>query len=97
MVLSRFWIYIFIFSIGFVIFDLFSNQQYSIDFIINGKKDDPILVAEHFKKDTPEYILSEIEKSENKELTIKGKDNVDTLYVANNNTIKVYAGKQKVV
>lgn len=95
MVLSRFWIFIFIFSIGFVIFDLFSNQQYSIDFIINGKKDDPILVAEHFKKDTPEYILSEIEKSENKELTIKGKDNVDTLYVANNNTIKVYAGKQK--
>ena len=79
-----------------MIFDLFSNQQYSIDFIINGKKDDPILVAEHFKKDTPEYILSEIEKSENKELTIKGKNNVDTLYVANNNTIKVYAGKQKI-
>ena len=46
MVLSRFWLVIFISSIVFVVVSLFSSNTYTIDYVLNGKKDDPILISE---------------------------------------------------
>jgi spore maturation protein SpmA len=96
MVLSRFWLVIFISSITFVVFSLFIGESYTIDHMLNGKKDDPILISEKFIKDLPTFIQDSIQKSEAKAYTInKDTLNPDTTYVYKNQTVKLYSGVQK--
>ena len=96
MVLSRFWLVIFISSIFFIVFGLFSSQYYSIDYVLNGKKDDPILISEKFIDEIPVFIKDSIQKSKDKTY-ILNRDilNIDTSYVFKNQTVKIYSGKQK--
>ena len=56
MVLSRFWLAIFISSILFIIVSLFAGNTYSVDYVLNGKKDDPVLISEKFLKEIPAFI-----------------------------------------
>ena len=65
MVLSRFWLVIFISSILFIIVGLFTSQYYSIDYVLNGKKDEPILIAEKFINEFPKPLQDSILKAEN--------------------------------
>ncbi len=96
MVLSRFWLAIFISSIVFVIISLFSGKNYTIDFVLNGKKDDPILISEKFKEELPVFIKDSIEKAPNQTIIInRDTTNIDTTYVFSNKTVKLYSGKQK--
>ena len=96
MVLSRFWLTIFISSIVFVIFSLFSGNSYTIDFVLNGKKGDPILVSEKYMNQIPVFIQDSINKSEEKTFILKGeKPNLDTTYVFKNKTVKIFSGIQK--
>lgn len=82
MVLSRFWLVIFISSIVFVIFSLFSGNNYTIDFVLNGKKDDPILVSEKYLQDLPAFIKDSIEKAPDKTMVINRDTlNIDSTYV----------------
>ena len=96
MVLSRFWLVIFVSSIFFIVFGLFSSQYYSIDYVLNGKKDDPILISEKFIDEIPVFIKDSIQKSKDKTY-ILNRDilNIDTSYVFKNQTVKIYSGKQK--
>ena len=96
MVLSRFWLVIFVSSIFFIVFGLFSSQYYSIDYVLNGKKDDPILISEKFIDEIPVFIKDSIQKSKDKTY-ILNRDilNIDTTYVFKNQTVKIYSGKQK--
>ena len=96
MVLSRFWLVIFISSIVFVIFSLFSGDNYTIDFVLNGKKDDPILVSEKYLQDLPAFIKDSIEKAPDKTMVINRDTlNIDSTYVFSNKVVKIYSGKQK--
>lgn len=96
MVLSRFWLVIFISSIIFVIFSLFSGNNYTIDFVLNGKKDDPILVSEKYLQDLPAFIKDSIEKAPDKTMVINRDTlNIDSTYVFSNRVVKIYSGKQK--
>lgn len=96
MVLSRFWLVIFISSILFVVVSFFSGNSYSVDYILNGKKDEPILISEKYLKEIPKFIQDSIQKSEEKKFSInKDTLNADTTYVFKNNTVKVYSGVQK--
>ena len=96
MVLSRFWLVIFISSITFVVFSLFIGDSYTIDHMLNGKKDDPILISEKFIKDLPTFIQDSIQKSEAKAYTIdRDTLNPDTTYVYKNQTVKLYSGVLK--
>lgn len=96
MVLSRFWLVIFISSIVFVIFSLFSGNNYTIDFVLNGKKDDPILVSEKYLQDLPAFIKDSIEKAPDKTMVINRDTlNIDSTYVYSNKVVKIYSGKQK--
>ncbi|WP_460574342.1 nucleoside recognition domain-containing protein [Flavobacterium koreense] len=96
MVLSRFWLVIFISSIIFVIFSLFSGSNYTIDFVLNGKKDDPILVSEKYLQDLPAFIKDSIEKAPDKTMVINRDTlNIDSTYVFSNKVVKIYSGKQK--
>jgi hypothetical protein len=47
MVLSRFWLVIFISSIIFYI-EFVHRNTYTIDFVLNGVKGDPVLVSEKY-------------------------------------------------
>jgi len=96
MVLSRFWLVIFISSIVFVIFGLFIGNSYTIDFVLNGKKDDPILVSEKYLQDLPAFIKDSIEKAPDKTMVINRDTlNIDSTYVFSNKVVKIYSGKQK--
>ncbi|WP_412464842.1 nucleoside recognition domain-containing protein [Flavobacterium mekongense] len=96
MVLSRFWLAIFVASIAFVIFSLFAGDSYSIDYVLNGKKDDPILISEKYLNDIPKFIQDSIQKSEEKTFVINRDTlNADTTYVYKNQTVKIYSGIQK--
>jgi spore maturation protein SpmA/spore maturation protein SpmB len=96
MVLSRFWLVIFISSIAFVVFGLFSGQNYTIDNILNGKKDDPILISEKYIDQLPVFIKDSIQNAPDKTIIINRDTlNADTTYVYKNKTVKIYSGVQK--
>ncbi|MBP6557551.1 MAG: spore maturation protein [Flavobacterium sp.] len=96
MVLSRFWLAIFISSIVFVVFSLVTSNSYSVDFILNGKKDDPILISEKYLNEIPKFIQDSIQKTEEKSFVINRDTlNADTTYVYKNQTVKIYSGVQK--
>ena len=96
MVLSRFWLVIFISSIVFVIFSLFSGNSYTIDYVLNGKKDDPILISEKYIHQLPVFIKDSLTKAPNQTIVVNRDTlNVDTTYVYKNKTVKIYSGIQK--
>jgi spore maturation protein SpmA/spore maturation protein SpmB len=96
MVLSRFWLVIFISAIVFVVFSLFSGDSYTIDHVLNGKKDDPILVSEKFAEELPAYIKDSINTAPEQTMIINRDTlNADTTYVFKNKTVKIYSGVQK--
>lgn len=96
MVLSRFWLVIFISSILFIIVGLFSSQYYSIDYVLNGKKDEPILIAEKFINEFPKPLQDSILKADEKTFKVNIDTlNADTTYVFKNKTVKMYSGVQK--
>lgn len=96
MVLSRFWLVIFISSILFIMVGLFTSQYYSIDYVLNGKKDEPILIAEKFINEFPKPLQDSILKAEEKTFKVNIDTlNADTTYVFKNKTVKIYSGVQK--
>lgn len=96
MVLSRFWLVIFISSIAFVIFSLFSGNSYTIDSVLNGKKDDPVLISEKYIEQLPVFIKDSIKKSPDQTFIINRDTlNADTTYVYKNKTVKIFSGIQK--
>ncbi len=96
MVLSRFWLAIFISSIVFIVISLFTGNTYTIDFVLNGKKDDPILISEKYIDQLPKVIQDSISKSTESTYVVKNDaSNVDTTYVYTNKTVKIFSGVQK--
>ncbi|CCG54626.1 Probable transmembrane protein of unknown function [Flavobacterium indicum GPTSA100-9 = DSM 17447] len=96
MVLSRFWLVIFISSILFIMVGLFTSQYYSIDYVLNGKKDEPILIAEKFINEFPKPLQDSILKADEKTFKVNIDTlNADTTYVFKNKTVKIYSGVQK--
>ena len=96
MVLSRFWLAIFISSIAFIVVSLFIGNSYTIDFVLNGKKDDPILISEKYINQIPLFVKDSIEKAPDQTIVINKKTtNPDTTYVYSNKTVKIYSGVQK--
>jgi len=96
MVLSRFWLTIFICSIIFIVVSLFTANTYTIDSVINGKKDDPVLVSEKYIHELPAFIKDSIKLSPDQSMIINRDTlNADTTYVYKNKTVKIYSGLQK--
>jgi len=99
MVLSRFWLAIFISSIVFIFVSLFTGGSYTLDFLLNGKKDDPVLIAEKYRNELPAALRDSLAlKGKEKEKTyVVNRDtlNPDTTYVYKNKTVKIYSGVQK--
>ncbi len=96
MVLSRFWLAIFVSSMVFVVASFIIGNTYTLDYVLNGKKDDPILLSEKYLQDTPKFVQDSIMTAENKTIIVnKNVADEDTTYVFKNKTVKVYSGVQK--
>lgn len=96
MVLSRFWLVIFISSILFVVVSLSIGNSYTIDYVLNGKKDDPILLSEKYLNQLPVFIKDSIEKAPEQTMVVNRDTlNADTTYVYKNKTVKIFSGVQK--
>jgi len=92
MVLSRFWLIIFISSILFVVASLFTSNNYSIDYMLNGKKDDPILVGEKYLNQLPHAVQDSLKASSEGTYVIP---DTDSMFVMKNKTVTIYNGFQK--
>ena len=96
MVLSRFWLTIFISSIVFVVVSLFSGTTYTIDYVLNGEKGNPILISEKYLDQVPTFIRDSIQLKEDKTMIVnRDLSNTDTTYVYKNQTVQIYSGVQK--
>ena len=96
MVLSRFWLVIFISSILFVVISLFSGSTYTIDYVLNGEKGDRILVSEKYIDQVPAFIRDSIQLKADKTMIVnRDLSNNDTTYVYKNQTVQIYSGVQK--
>ena len=96
MVLSRFWLAIFVSSIAFVIFSLCVGNRYTVDNVLNGKKDDPILISEKYLKQLPKFVIDSIKNAPDQTMKINIDTlNADTTYVYKAKTVKIYSGVQK--
>ncbi|MBM3430959.1 MAG: spore maturation protein [Bacteroidetes bacterium] len=96
MVLSRFWLIIFISSIVFIVTGVFTSRNYSIDFVLNGKKDDPVLIGEKYLNQLPNNLRDSLVKSTEGSVVVNVNDkDPDTTYVYKNQTVQVYTGVQK--
>ena len=96
MVLSRFWLAIFVSSIAFVLFSLCIGNAYTIDNVLNGKKDDPILISEKYIERVPKFVIDSIKKAPEQTMVINRDTlNADTTYVYKAKTVKIYSGIQK--
>ncbi|MBK8847334.1 MAG: spore maturation protein [Bacteroidetes bacterium] len=90
MALSRFWTFIIISSIVFILFNLFAGNIYTLSGVINGKQNDPVLVSEvalsSLKEDTLLY---------NQLISEKTAEHLGKTYtLANNMIVQVSHGKQ---
>ena len=96
MVLSRFWLVIFVSSIAFVIVSLCIGSSYTIDNVLNGKKDDPILISEKYLEQVPKFVMDSIKNAPDQTMIIdRDTLNADTTYIYKAKTVKIYSGIQK--
>jgi spore maturation protein SpmA/spore maturation protein SpmB len=95
MVLSRFWLVIFISSIVFVVGSWLVGTSYTVDHMLNGKKDDPIMISEMMLSQTPVFIKDSIVKAPFTTIVMKASNKQDTTYIYKNQTVKVFCGVQK--
>jgi spore maturation protein SpmA/spore maturation protein SpmB len=64
--------------------------------MINGKKDDPIIISEKYLNQVPAFIKDSIEKAPDQTILIdKIASNPDTTYVYSAKTVKIFSGVQK--
>ena len=96
MVLSRFWLAIFVSSIVFVIISLCIGNSYTIDNVLNGKKDDPILISEKYLDQVPKFVMDSIKKAPDQTMIIdRDTLNADTTYIYKAKTVRIYSAVQK--
>lgn len=96
MVLSRFWLVIFISSIFFIVAGLFTSNHYSIDYMLNGKKDNPVLIGEKYLTKLPKSLQDSLKIApESTVIVDSNPTDVDTTYVYKNKTVQIYSGLQK--
>jgi len=80
----------------FIVTGVFTSRNYSIDFVLNGKKDDPVLIGEKYLNQLPNNLRDSLVKSTEGSVVVNVNDkDPDTTYVYKNQTVQVYTGVQK--
>jgi len=95
-VLSRFWLILFLSSIFFILINFALDKKYVLDELLNGKKDDPILVSEMYPEKLSPAIKDSVMNAGEKGFIVKDtKTGEESLYVFKNKAVKIYKGKLK--
>ncbi|MCC6683885.1 MAG: spore maturation protein [Bacteroidia bacterium] len=93
MALSRFWSYIIVLSVVYLFYMLFAGKLYTIGNVVNGKQNEPVLVAELTAaqlQQTDTAFLAQLVSAKT-----EGVQKGDSVFVLQDNaTISVYHGKQ---
>lgn len=88
MALSRFWLVIILVSTAYILVFLFAGKSYTIDHIVNGKKDDPILRKEMYMQDAPAFLKDTLTKAKDHRYVSN-----DSTVILDNGIVKVSVGK----
>lgn len=95
MALSRFWLAIMLSSILFIFGSLWMGNSYSLDYFVNGKKDEPLLIKEVYLKELPSAIADSLTNAAEKKLVFKNSETKkDTIYTLNNSIVKITYSNQ---
>ncbi len=95
MALSRFWLVIIITSVLYVLGLLAFGSSYSIDYVVNGKKDEPIIINEIYAAKLPTALIDSIKNAKDGKYIVKSAiPRRDTTYTLDKDVVKVTAGKQ---
>ena len=94
MALSRFWLVIIISSVLYILCLLAFGSSYSLDHIVNGKKDDPIVIREMYLANLPASLQDSLTVApDGKFIARAANHKFDTVYIRDKNLVKVTAGK----
>ncbi len=89
MALSRFWLTIILVSVTYILASLFSGSSYSIDYVVNGKKDDPLVKKELYLNQLSVPLQDTLQKAKDHRVTFN-----DSLYILDNKIVRIAIGKQ---
>jgi len=89
MALSRFWLIIILVSVTYILAQLFSGYSYSIDYVVNGKKDEPLVKKEMYLSQVSPFLQDTLKKAKDHRYTQN-----DSLFILDNSTVKIAVGKQ---
>ncbi len=90
MILSRFWLAIFISSLLFVLFSLFTGSFYSLEYILTGKKEDRKVISEKYLSQLPTSIQDSLTTNPTHTVVLN-----DTTFAYEKSVVKIYYGKQQ--
>lgn len=93
MALSRFWSYIIVCSIAYIIFMLASGRLYSLSGIVNGKQNDPRIITEYTLSQLPQTDTSLLNALQAHKVaaSITGDS---TYFLLDNGVVQLASGKQ---
>ena len=63
MALSRFWLIIILVSVVYILAQLFNGTSYSIDYVVNGKKDEPLIKKEMYLNQVSLFLQDTLQKA----------------------------------
>jgi len=89
MALSRFWLSIILVSVTYILALLFIGHSYSIDYVVNGKKDEPLVRKEIYLNHASPFLQDTLQKAKDHRYTSH-----DTIFLLENSTVKIAMGKQ---
>jgi spore maturation protein SpmA len=96
MALSRFWLVIILSSVVYVLVLLASGSLYSIDHVVNGKKDDPLLVKEAYLKALPTAVQDSLVNSKTGTYLVHGATaQQDSTMTLDKDIVRISVGKQQ--
>lgn len=90
MALSRFWLTIMLVSLVSLLASLWSGRSYSLDAIINGKKDEAVLIGEKYISQVPKWMQDSLTKVES--ISIQHPQQKDTVFTRSNNIVRITTG-----
>jgi spore maturation protein SpmA/spore maturation protein SpmB len=95
MVLSRFWLIIILSSVVYILVMLGTGSVYSIDHVVNGKRDEPLLFKEVYLNKLPANIQDSLTHAKDMRFVLKGPTvKTDTVLTLDKDIVKMTVGKQ---
>ena len=75
---------------------MFTSQHYSVDFVLNGEKEDPVLIGERYLNSFPKDLQDSIKAAPEQSFIVnKCITDADTTYQYKNKSVQIFSGIQK--